>query len=134
MNSLNRLALPIFSLFHPIVGVGIETTPITRLPRPWLRPAIGACLTSCGFVGDRRSAQRDLEFIQQHLVIREQGRGRQRLWRRVCLGDWMDNFEPRYPRIDFERSEAVRWFLYRKMQGDPGLWGTVNWARDQSLH
>ncbi|NKI35133.1 hypothetical protein HFP89_08135 [Wenzhouxiangella sp. XN79A] len=96
---------------------------------------IEAYLTSRGFVVTRRTIQRDLEFIQQHfLVIGEQGRGRQQLWRRVCIGDWMDNFEPRYPRIDFERSEAVRRFLYGKVQSEPGQWEIVDRARVGSLH
>lgn len=73
--------------------------------------AIEAYLTSCGFGVTRRTVQRELEFIQQHLDIGGQGRGRQRLWRRVCLGDRMDNFELRYPRIDFGRSDVVRRFL-----------------------
>lgn len=61
-----------------------------------------------------RTVARDLEIVREHFLVEVRSDGpRKQLWKRVDSGSWMSAFEPRFPSLNLEKSDAVQAFLYR---------------------
>ena len=71
-------------------------------------------LQARGFKVTARTVARDLEIVREHFLVEVRSEGsRKQLWKRVDSGCWVSAFEPRFPSLNLEKSDAVKAFLYR---------------------
>ena len=71
-------------------------------------------LQARGFEVTARTVARDLEIVREHFLVEVHSAGpRKQLWKRVDSGCWLSAFEPRFPSLNLDKSDAVKAFLYR---------------------